>query len=981
MLDRRLSFLDEKYTTTFATTSLSAMAAGFFISSRIRAQLKNDGSYPYCAAFTFCVADNKCAVSAIFKNGYMTVRPWAVPKPDVTVRYRNTKIMRDLLSAKPKRDLFNAMLVGDMIFEGNLSHLARFSFLTTELIKPKAKDSPALFSSPKSLSRFTPTQAPPHEDVNFLKDIAFSDQSIENFPRLKKLWTKHFTTRPSICSERARLVTEFYKHHGFEKDSNGENHDPVRRQGLAIKYLLQNKEARIEPDDLLLGTTTTKRIGVVIYPEFGGIAIWPELNTVSGRDLNPYDIDNETKKTLNENVFPFWIDRNIREYARKKNQNPLCQRLEERWVLYFLWKVHAISHTIPDFPTLLSMGVSQMIEQAKSRFETSKEKSVRNFHKAVVNTLEGVLDYSNRLADEANQVADKLDPEKDSERIEQLRAMAERIGKVPAKPASTFAEALNAIWILWVCLHQENMNAGLSIGRLDSWLQPYLAADLNKDKNEEERQKIIHDAIELCGAFFLKCQDHLPLVPDIGNRLFGGSSSDQVITVGGVDANGNNAVNDTTYIILKVAEMLGLRDPNLNARYNRKVNPKQYLRRLIEVNAITSATPSIHNDEAVISSIANQGIALEDARDWSATGCVEPTSCGRHMGHTNCMLLNLVAPLEIALNNGIHPLLGETIGHQTGDLRKGGAPERFEDFVDIYKKQLKLMIDYSIEYNNQLGYVHQELHPTPLLSSLIQGTSEAGKDVTFGGAKYNSSGAALVALTDVVDSLMTIKTLIYDRKKISWTQLLEALDKDFAGDEKLHAMINAKVPKFGGDDATPMALAQDLIDFIYHAYHSQKNYRGGRYTCGFWSMSNHVAFGVLSGALPSGRKKGKAFTPGITPSTEASRNILDPLHAVGALDPLKMPNNIAFNVKLFPSPNKSDESFLDSTTDLVESYIKLGGMQLQFNIMTSQTLKDAMKNPSEYRNLLVRISGYNAYFVELNQDMQTELIERSEFSS
>ena len=971
---------DQKYTTAIATASLAAMATGFFFSGKIRKQLKNGGD-PYCATFTFCTTDNKCPVSVIFKNGRMTVRSWAVPDPDVTVRYRSTEIMRDLLSVKPRRDLFNAMLDGDMVFEGNLSHLARFSFLTTELIKPKKKTSPALFSDPKSISRFKPEPAHAHEGVDFLTDIAFADQSIEQFPRLKDLWVKHFTTRPAVCSERARLVTEFYKKNGFEKDTDGKDWDPVLRQGSALGYLLKNKEARIESDDLLLGTTTTRRMGVVIYPEFGGIAIWPELNTVSGRDLNPYDIDEETKRTLNEDVLPFWIDRNIREYSRKKNGNPTCQQLEERWVLYFMWKVHAISHTIPDFPTVLQTGLSKMVEQAKERAEESEEKGERNFHLGVAQALEGVIDFANRLADKAEQTAASLDPAKDADRIKHLQKMAARVRRCPAEPALTYGEALNAIWIVWVCLHQENMNAGLSIGRLDAWLQPYLASDLKKAKSEEKRKKIVNDAIELCGAFFLKCQDHLPLVPDIGNRLFGGSSSDQVITIGGVDADGNNVVCDMTYVVLKVTEMLGLRDPNLNARYHRKANPAQYLRRLVEVNAITAATPSIHNDEAVISSIANQGISLEDARDWSATGCVEPTSCGRHLGHTNCMLLNLVAPLEIALNNGKHPLLGETVGHKTGNLRNGEAPNSFEGFVNIYKKQLKRMIDYSIEYNNQLGIAHQDLHPTPLLSSMIQGTAESGKDVTFGGAKYNSSGAALVALTDVVDSLMAIKTLIYDQKKLSWSKLLDALDKNFDGYNKLHAMIRTKVSKFGSEDSAAKTLAQDLIDFIYESYQSQKNYRGGRYTCGFWSMSNHVAFGVLSGALPSGRKKGKAFTPGITPASDASSNILDPIHAVSGLDPLKMPNNIAFNVKLFPSPHKSNESFIDSATDLVESYVKLGGMQLQFNIMTSQTLKDAMENPSDYRNLLVRISGYNAYFVELNRDMQIELVERSEFSS
>ena len=219
--------------------------------------------------------------------------------------------------------------------------------------------------------------------------------------------------------------------------------------------------------------------------------------------------------------------------------------------------------------------------------------------------------------------------------------------------------------------------------------------------------------------------------------------------------------------------MLCFQDPNMNARYYTGVNSKEYLRRLCEVNINMVASPSIHNDKAMIEALVYQGIPIEDARDWAATGCVEPTIVGKHFGHTNCMLLNLVAPLEMALNNGVHPVMGEKIGPETGDVRN--SFDTFEDFLNAYKTQLRYLAEKSIEINNYLGYAHQYIHPTPLLSSMFEGCLEKGTDVVNGGAIYNTSGVALVSLTDVVDSLLVIRDLIYKKKVLDWPTLMLSL--------------------------------------------------------------------------------------------------------------------------------------------------------------------------------------------------------------
>ncbi len=561
-------------------------------------------------------------------------------------------------------------------------------------------------------------------------------------------------------------------------------------------------------------------------------------------------------------------------------------------------------------------------------------------------------------------------------RRKELEHLAKICAQVPEHPARTLDEAVNAMWITWVGLHMENTNAGLSLGRLDQWLQPYFAADMEKIDDPGERQAFIKHAIEMVACFYMRCTDHLPLTPDLANWYFGGSSSDQAITLGGITPEGNDAVCDMTYIFLKVTEMLSIRDPNVNARFHPGINSDAYLKRLCEVNLITAATPSLHNDKAIMASLAEFNYAPEDLRNWSATGCVEPTLSGRHIGHTNFQMMNMVAAVEMALHNGYHPPMNWKLGPDTGEIADFAT---FDDFFTAFTEQFKFLIDHSIAYNNMLGLAHQYIRPTPLLSSLIEDCISKGADVTHGGARYNSSGAACIGLADVTDSMMVIKKLIYDEKKIDFTRLKKAVDENFESDPALHAMVTKKVPLFGSGSEEAVAMADRITKFAHDYYGSHVNYRGGPYTVGFWSMSNHVIYGTLSSALPSGKLYGKPFTPGLTPEPHASSSLLDNIRDVARLNPQYINNNIAFNVKVVPGGADTRENVIARMFSYTKTFFDLGGMQMQMNVVTSETLKDAMAHPENYRNLLVRISGYNAYFVTLNRDLQMELIERAEY--
>ncbi|MEA2102089.1 MAG: pyruvate formate lyase family protein, partial [Thermodesulfobacteriota bacterium] len=282
-------------------------------------------------------------------------------------------------------------------------------------------------------------------------------------------------------------------------------------------------------------------------------------------------------------------------------------------------------------------------------------------------------------------------------------------------------------------------------------------------------------------------------------------------------------------------------------------------------------------------------------------------------------------------------------------------------------------------FNNMAAEAYAYLRPTPLLSVGIQGAIENAKDVTKGGAIYNTSGTFNIGLSDVVDSMLVVKKLVFEEKKITLQELKRAVDSNFEDDAALHALILNKVPRFGSGSDEAVEMANRVASLIHDCYKSHKNFRGGDYTVGFWSVAQHVAYGSLSGAIPSGRLAYQPFTPGLTPDPSASKSFLDNIRDVARLDPRNMDNNIAFNVKLVPSAKDSREKTVDTMASYVKTYFEQGGMQMQFNMVNSDVLKDAMANPENYRNLLVRISGYNAYFVNLNKEMQMEIIGRTEY--
>lgn len=974
--------------------ALSLLAAQFNWRPGMRKYLKGiDGWIDFSIGIR--TETGSVARSIRFSDGKAHVFAGIPGNTDVVMTLADDAVLKEITGSTPN-EMLNLILKNRMVIDGNLAVLQLFNFLISLVLgnihqkkldrmhaadvtarkkdygPPKPGLSAELLSRRAFRMKGTPGIDP---GVRYLDDPYLSCYSLNDFPRLKSFREDHFETFPEVCAERPKLLTDWFRENGFETDAQGKPWVPELRQAGAFRHLMENKKAIIRENDLIAGSTTTRPVGVTVFPDGHGAMIWGELFSSDRRVLNPFRCDPKTADILHHEIFPFWMRRNFREYVRNTFDCPLCQKLDERFVAYFVWKSVGISHTIPNFKLLLEKGTNGIIADIDTRLAENPGESQRDTLAAMKIALKATAVYAGNLSAHVRQIAEK---ETDPVRRKELERISLTCAKVPAFPAETLDEAVQSIWTAWVALHNENSNTGLSLGRLDQLFQPYFAHDMAQLATAAEREAYIRHAIELCGCLFLRLCDHVPLLPDIGNYLFGGASSTQALTLGGVTPEGKDGVNDMTYIHLKVTEMLGIRDVNVNARFHPGINSDQYLKRLCEVNVITSATPIMQNDVAVLKSLRQHGYPETEIRDWAATGCVEPTLQGRHFGHTGSILLNLVAAMEMALNNGTHPVMRWAVGPETGRIETGDF-KSFEDFYGAWSRQQQFIIDQAVELNNLYGEAHQIYRPTPLLSALIDGTIESGRDVVHGGARYNTSGTSNIGLADVTDSLLVIKKLVFDEKKVSFERLKAAIDTNFENDATLLAMIRSRVPLFGSDDPEAAAMGERAAGAVRECWRKHLNYRGGKYTTGFWSMSQHVAYGSLSGPLPSGRLAAKAFTPGLTPSPLASNSFLDNIRAVAAMSPENMDNNLAFNVKLTPSPTDTREETVDRMYAYVKAYFDLGGMQMQFNVVTSEALRDAMAHPENYRDLMVRISGYNAYFVTLNRDIQIELIERTQF--
>ena len=841
--------------------------------------------------------------------------------------------------------------------------------------------------------------------------------SLNNFPRLERLRKTMLEADRAVCVERARYYTEYYAEVLPEEEkTEGRIIPPVLRQARAFRHIMTNRSVKIFPDELIVGSTTSKLLGGLIFPEFLHLAVWPELNTISKRKDNPFIIEQREIDELNDVIFPRWMETNVLQRAKEiwgetkdSHRSSVISHqsnevdpfnILEKFSFYLLSKANGISHIAPDYSKGIKMGFESIMDEARGKAEkihSRRGKSNENwdFYLAIKTIADGIIAFANRYSEEALKLSEK---EKDKKRKTELIKISEICKLVPAKPAKTFHEALQSLWFIQIALHQENYDMGISFGRGDQYLYPYYKRDIERGILKKE------DALELLGCFWIKATDHVAFTPSTGSLFFGGTPSNQPMTIGGVDKNGKDATNELTYLMLEASAMLGVREPNLSARIH-KDSPQEYLLKVAETIKESHGTPAVYNDDYIIpivkntirpsksSSLRGEGggeglMPDEDARDYAVIGCVEANVQGKTFGMTGAALVNMVSALEMALNDGYYPRRMEQVGPHTGDPRKFKS---MDELREAFRIQIEFLIKNVVFGNNTLGKAHQELTPTPFLSSLIEGTMEKGMDVTMGSAVYNSSGITGMGLSDVADSLTAIECLIFEGidlppygsngggYKITMDEMLNTIEDDFKNNPVLHATIINKVPKYGNNDPKADSNAKFVSDVFCKAVSQYDNYRGGKYNPGFWTMTTHVGWGKLGGALPNGRKANQHYASGVTPGGGMDRegptsSLLSATH----LNSKDITNIYAFNQRFGVISGNSKGNDTEKLSHLIKGYFNEGGLQVQFTVADAAMLREAQKNPEKHRGLIVRISGYTAYFVDLNSDCQDEIIYRTE---
>jgi formate C-acetyltransferase len=603
--------------------------------------------------------------------------------------------------------------------------------------------------------------------------------------------------------------------------------------------------------------------------------------------------------------------------------------------------------------------------EALDFFNDSEALCKRDELKAMEVAAGAIINFAKRYSRLAKEKALR---EEIPERRKELEKISEICNYVPANAPRTLWEALQYYWFIHLGVITElNTWDSFNPGRLDQHLYPFYKKDLEEGILTKDTAK------ELLQAFWIKFNNQ-PAPPKVGVTAQESNTYTDfcLINLGGLKENGEDAVNELSYILLDVIEEMRLLQPSSMVQISKK-NPDRFIKRALKIIKTGYGQPSVFNTDSIIQELVRQGKSITDARTGGASGCVETGAFGKE-SYILTGYFNLVKILELTLNNGIDPKTNKLIGLQTGD------PESFFSFDELlqaYEKQLNHFINIKIKGSLIIERLYAEYLPAPFMSILISDCIKKGKDYNNGGARYNTSYIQGVGLGSITDALTSLKYNVFDKKNIDMKEFLYALKKNFAGSESLRQDLLNKTPKYGNDDDYADSVLRQIFEIYYNAIDGRPNTRGGCYRINLLPTTSHVYFGSVCGATPDGRQAYEPLSEGISPVQGADVNgPTAVIKSASKIDHLRTGGTL-LNQKFTPQL-LDDESGIEKLTQLIRTYFRLDGHHIQFNVVTAETLRKAQKEPEKYRDLIVRVAGYSDYFIDLTFELQNEIIKRTE---
>lgn len=781
--------------------------------------------------------------------------------------------------------------------------------------------------------------------------------------RIKRMRDRLIMTDPVVCPERAVIWTEVYK--------QNESAPPIMKAALALKKTLEEMTITIYDDELIVGNQGSALRATTLSPT---VNTWfkDELDKFDKRDGSRFLISEETKEKIRA-ILPYWEGKTVYESTLNLLDPKTIDAMNALVFTcgYTLGK--GCGHWLLNFDHVLKGGFKSLREAAQRKLDELDYTDPRGvdqipLYKAIIITCDAVRSFAMRYSELALRMAEE---EKDARRKSELEQIARICARVPYEAPETFAEAVQAIYFVQLITQIESDGTGISLGRLDYMLYPFYKNDLEKGIITKEQ------AEELLDCLWLKIASIIQIWNEEDSKAFGGHPISQAVTLGGMDAKGNDATNELSYMLLETTARVHMPQPSVCVRIHRRT-PRDFLLKCVEVIREGLGMPAIYNDEIAIPSLMSRGIPIEEAREnFAIIGCVEMGIQGKLCAFANSGYFNLVKALEITLNNGVDPVTGLELG-----LKMGSAEDfaSFDDLMNAYLAQIDELLKHMVSVTNVVDTMHARILPLPFVTAITDDCIERGLEVQSGGAKYNTEGIQAVGVADVTDSLAAIKKLVFEDKALSMKQLMDAIRANFKGYEVVHRMIKKNVPHYGNNNPYTDTIARAVTSHFCHSVEQYRSPRGGIFIPGIYSNSANVPLGAVCSATPNGRKAFAPIAEACSPCHGSEQ--YGPTQAalsVASLDHMLMTNGSQYNQKYHPSA-LAGESGLNALADLILTYFEAGGYHIQVNVVSADVLRQAQACPEEYRDLVVRVAGYTAFFIDLNRAIQEDIIDRTELS-